>query len=248
MEKKRSDTPGAQPRWEVAVALAAVAAFWLAGCSAPAVEGYQLQAPPEGFLYTVEQGTPGSLIPGRRAAGGGLWVGDIKLGEPRTLVSVSRYRGAVAEAEVASAREARAEALKGSPHNRLGPLRTLPLADGHTAGAWTEIRHDEYGRFRSLQVTAVVSYDTVAFALELDTSVPERMREPHLDSILASFGRGETAFNRVAVGIAVLVAGLLVAALAGRSRRRLPTDYRFARVPKPKGSGDGELVDRPPGA
>ena len=247
MDKKRRARAPAQPRGWWAVLCSALAALALPGCSVPAVEGYQLQAPPEGFLFTAQQGPTGSVIPGRSPDGGGFWFGDIKLDEPRTTVALTRYRGALADGAAASAREARAQILKGSPYNRLGPLRTLALADGHAASAWTEERHDEYGRFRSLQVTAVISYDTVSFAVELDTSVPERMREPHLDSILATFGLGVTAVNWVLVLAAASAVGALLALLLRRGGRAHATDYRMARIPKPKGPDGKPLVDRPPG-
>ncbi len=246
MDKKRQGLAGAQPRGARAALCAALALLASPGCTAPAVEGYQLQAPPEGFLYAAEQGFAGGGIPGRSPAGGGVWLGDIKLDEPRTTVLVTRYQGALAERDGATAREARARVLRGSPYNRLGPLRTLALADGRTASAWTEERHDEYGRFRSLQVTAVVSYDTLAFALELDTSVPERMREPHLDSILATFGLGATTVNWVLVVAAAGVAGLAALGLARRAGRRQPTDYRMARIPGAQPQDRATPVDRPP--
>ncbi|NJD20440.1 MAG: hypothetical protein FIA95_14310 [Gemmatimonadetes bacterium] len=240
MHKKRSGRIRAQCR----LAFALLSVLAPSGCAAPAVEGYQLQAPPEGFLYSAQQGPGGSVIPGRRPEDGGFWFGDIRSDEPGTTVSLTRYRGALAEGDGAAAREARAQVLRGSPHNRLGPLRTLALADGRTASAWTEERHDEYGRFRSLQVTALVSYDTVSFALELDTSVPERMREAHLDSILATFGLGVTAVNPTLVLVGAAGALLLLVVLFRRAGRRQPTDYRTARVPRPP----GKLVDRPPGS
>ncbi|MHB1194022.1 MAG: hypothetical protein ACYC6F_13355 [Longimicrobiales bacterium] len=246
MDKKRHGLAGAQPRGARVALGAALAMLALSGCSAPAVEGYQLQAPPEGFLYAAEQGFSGSGIPGRSPAGGGMWLGDIKLDEPRTTMVLTRYQGALAERDAATAREARAGILRGSPYNRLGPLRTLMLADGRAASAWAEERHDEYGRFRSLQVTAVVSYDTVAFALELDTSVPERMREPHLDSILASFGLGATRVNWVLVAVAASAAGLAALGLARRAGRRQPTDYRMARIPGAQPQDRATPVDRPP--
>ncbi len=248
MDKKRHGLAGAQPRSVRTMLCAALTVLALPGCSAPAVEGYQLQAPPEGFLYAAEQGFSGSVIPGRSPSGGGLWLGDIESDEPRTTVALTRYPGGIAEGDAAAAREARARVLKGSPYNRLGPLRTLALADGRPASAWTEERHDEYGRFRSLQVTAVVAYDTVAFALVLDTSVPERMTEPHLDSILASFGLGVTRVHWAAVAVAAGVAGLALVVLARRAGRRQPTDFRSARIPGAKGAGGGTLVDGPRGA
>lgn len=230
----------------MAAALGVMLVLAPSGCTAPAVEGYQLQAPPEGFLYAAQEAPSWSVIGARSPDGGGVWFGDIRLDEPRTTVALFRYRGGLAPGDAAAARDARAQVLRGSPYNRLGPLRTLTLADGHAASAWTEERHDEYGRFRSLQVTAVVSYDTVSFALELDTSVPERMTEAHLDSILATFGLGVTAVNWVLVAVAGGLVALALLLLLRRGGRGHTTEYRMARVPKPP--VQGKLVDRPPGA
>jgi len=264
MDKRRRARGRAQPRGEVA-ALGVLLVLASSGCTAPAVEGYQLQAPPQGFLYTAKEAPSGSMIRGRSPDGGGFWFGDIHFDEPRTTVALARYRGPLSEGDAAAARDARAQVLRGSPYNRLGPLRTLTLADGHAATAWTEERHDEYGRFRSLQVTAVVSYDTVSFALELDTSVPERMREPHLDSILATFGLGMTEVNWALVVVAGLVPALAFLLLLRRGGRAHATDYRMARVLRPAaqgggggatgaggagsrggGTAEGRLVDHPP--
>lgn len=163
----------------------------------------------------------------------GVWFGDIKLGEPLSTLVIRRYRGGAAASEVAGARAARAGLLHDPLYNRLGPLRTLAMADGGVASAWTEERHDEYGRFRSLRVSAVASHDTVSFSLELDTSVPERMTEAQLDSILATFALGRTVMHRNAIRGAAAALGLAMAFLALRARRRQPTDYRLARPEKP---------------
>lgn len=231
--KKRGAPRGAQGCPGRATAWALAAELTLAGCSAPAVRGYQLQSPPEGFLYVASQEASAGALAHRRVESQGVWFGDIKLGEPLSSVVITRYRGGAAAAEAAGAREARAGILRGSPYNVLGPLRPLALADGTMAWAWTEERHDEYGRFRSLQVSAVASYDTVSFSLELDTSVPERMTEAHLDSILTAFALGRTVWHWNAMVGAVAALGLAVAFLALRARRRQPTDYRLARPEKP---------------
>ncbi|MDP2958191.1 MAG: hypothetical protein Q8N53_17320 [Longimicrobiales bacterium] len=234
MRKRCRPLGGAQSPRTVLGVLAAVLA--LSGCSAPAVEGYQLQAPPEGFLYVVSQEASAGALTHRRAESQGVWYGDIKMDEPLSSVVITRYLGGAAASEVAGAREARAGLLHDPRYNRLGPLRRLAMADGGVASAWTEERHDEYGRFRSLQVTAVASYDTVSFSLELDTSVPERMTEAHLDSILASFALGRTVVLwKPVLGVAAAV-GLAAAFLALRTRKRYPVDYRLARPEKPKPS------------
>jgi len=200
-----------------------------AGCSAPAVEGYQLQGTPEGFLFAgARPGETGQgIVPGLRVQSQGTWVGDIRSDEPRTTITFTRYRGAARRADAEASREARAERLRGFSRNALGPVRDVPLTAGGTAWAWTEERFDEYGRPRSLQVSAVIAFDTVSFALELDTEVPERMTQAHLDGILASFALGRT---RIHWGPTLAVAAALAAAaalLARRTRPKRATAYRL---------------------
>jgi len=235
--KKRGAPAGAQARrGRGATWVFLTTALALPGCSAPAVEGYQIQAPPEGFLYVASQEASAGALTHRRVESQGVWYGDITMGEPLSTLVITRYHGGAAASEVAGAREARAGLLHDPRYNRLGPLRRLAMADGAVASAWTEERHDEYGRFRSMQVTAVASYDTVSFSLELDTSLPERMTEAHLDSILASFALGRTVMHWNAIVAAAAALGLASAFLALRARRRQPTDYRLARPEKPKPS------------
>ena len=232
--KKRGAPRGAQGRPGRAAACVLAAALALPGCSAPAVEGYQIQAPPEGFLYVVSQEASAGALTHGRVESQGVWYGDIKMDEPLSTLVITRYRGGAAGAEAGGAREARAGLLHDPRYNRLGPLRRLAMDDGTLASAWTEERHDEYGRFRSLQVTAVASYDSVSFSLELDTSAPERMTEAHLDATLASFALGRTLMHWNAILGAAAALGLALAFLALRARRRQPTDYRLARGEKPK--------------
>lgn len=210
-----------------------------AGCSAPAVEGYQLQAPPEGFLYVVSQPAGQGPLGGLPRAGQGAWLGDFHSDEPRSWFEVTRYRGAAAREDADAARAARGGRLGASGLTTLGPLREVPLTAGGAAWAWTEERRDGEGRLRSMRVTAVVSFDTVSFALELDTEVQERMTEAHLDAVLASFALGRTRVH----GPAVTGAGALVAALAflllRRARRTGHTAFRLATLPRgplPSGS------------
>jgi hypothetical protein len=191
------------------------------------VEGYQLQGTPEGFLYTTQGGAGGASLPGRDPVDQGTWLGDIKMDEPRSFITVTRYAGASDRSEAEALREVRAERLRGSRYTLLGPLRDLPLQGGGQAWSWTEERHDEYERFRSLQVTAVATFDSVSFVLEFDTSVPERMTEGHLDAVLATFALGRTAVHWNLIYAAAAAAALLLALLWRRGRRREPAGYRL---------------------
>lgn len=208
------------------IALAALLAG--AGCSAPPVEGYQLQGTPEGFIYVSSREWGQGIVPGLTVAGEGMWVGDISLDEPRTFLSLIRYRGAATRADAEGVRATRAQFLASfSSSNVLGPFRDVPLDEGGVAWAWTEERVDESGRLRSLLVSAVIAFDTVSFALELDTDVPERMSQAHLDAILTTFALGRT---RVHFGpiVAVLLAVAGVALFLGRRMgRHQATGYRL---------------------
>lgn len=244
--------PGALPckkrprGWTAQLLAAAAGAVWAAaGCSAPAVEGYQLQAPPPGFLFAASQEpTSGPLRRGDRTAQG-YWLGDFHSDEPRTWIEVTRYRGGATQADAEAARDARASTLRGSPYNALGDLRSVRAVGGGQGWGWTETRRDDQGRLRSVEVTWVVSFDSVSFALEADTQVPERMDEAHLDAVLATFGLGRTVVHWDAVLVVSLVLGGLGVLLVRRTRRHTHTAYRLARPPRPA-PPSGEPPPPPP--
>ena len=199
----------------------------LAGCSAPAVEGYQLQGTPEGFLYAQLQERSQGILAEREVEAQGMWVGDIRMDEPHTTILVTTYVGGTRREEVEEARDARAARLARNPRMMVGPVRDLPLERGGVAWLWTEEWHDEYGRFRSLTVSGAASFDSVSFALEFDTDVPERMTQTHADAVLATFGLGRTVIHwRVVLAVAALV-GLAAVGLRRRMRPRHPTGYRL---------------------
>ena len=226
MIKKRWALGNAQPRTATLGAAALLVVLSLAGCSAPAVEGYQIQAPPEGFLYVVNQ-TPGEgILAPRPVVSQGMWVGDFKMDEPRSILYVTRYRGAAAESEAAAVRDARVARV--GPYNTIRPLRTQTLPDGSgTVWSWTEERYDEQRRLRSLQVSQVLSLDTVSFSLVFDTDVPERMTEEHLEAVLATFALGRTAVHWRAIWGAAGLLALAAGFLGMRARRRTHTAYRL---------------------
>jgi hypothetical protein len=227
MIKKLSACPSAQGPASILQAAMLVLTLAVAGCSAPAVEGFQIQAPPEGFLYTVIQSPGGGVLSPREVVSQGMWLGDIKLDEPLSTLQVTRYRGPATEAEVAAARDARVARVINPQYNVIGPLRARAVPDSGRAWSWTEERHDEYGRFRSMQLSEVVSFDTVSFSLVFDTEVPERMTEAHMEAVLATFALGRTVVHwRViwaVAGTLVLLAGLL----GRRARPRPRTEYRL---------------------
>jgi hypothetical protein len=226
MAKKRWVFGNAQPLAVVSGAAALLALLAVTGCSAPAVEGYQIQAPPEGFLYVVNQ-TPGAgILAPRQVVSQGMWVGDFKMDEPRSILYVTRYRGVATESEAAAVRDARVARV--GPYNTIRPLRTQALPDGSgTAWSWTEERYDEQRRLRSLQVSRVLSLDTVSFSLVFDTDVPERMTEAHLEAVLATFALGRTVVHWRAIWGAAGLLAMLAGFLGLRARRGTHTAYRL---------------------
>jgi len=249
--------PGATPGAFVGALLrggAGVVVLLLAGCSAPAVEGYQIQDPPEGFLYAANQSPGGGVLPRREVVSQGTWFGDIRLDEPHSTLEVTRYRGGATEAEAAAARDARVARVGASKYNLIGPLRTRTLPDAGTAWSWTEERHDEYGRFNSMQVSEVLDFDTVSFSLVFDTSVPERMTEAHLDGVLATFALGRTVVHWRLIWGAAAVLAILVALLLRRSRKPARRDYRLweteekPKSPRPPDPGPRESGESGPDA
>ena len=250
MIKKLPVPEDAQPLERLLGAGALAVCLALAGCSAPAVEGYQVQAPPEGFLYVVSQSPSRGVLLERSAVSQGVWFGDIKMDEPRSYLEVTRYRGTAREAEAAEARDARVAQV--GPYTVIGPLRTRALPDSGTAWSWTEERLDGSGRLRSLQVSEVQSFDTVSFSLVFDTDVPERMTAAHLDAVLATFALGRTIIHWRAIWGVVGLMAVVATLLAFRSRNLAPTAYRLwdkEETPKsppsssPGESGHGESDD-----
>ena len=223
----------------------------LAACSAPAVEGYQLQGTPEGFLYAqLRERSPGALD-GRQVEAQGMWVGDIRLDEPHTTILVTTYAGGTPRGKAEEVRDARAARLARNPGMMVGPVRDVPLELGGVAWAWTEEWHDEYGRFRSLTVSAVASFDSVTFALEFDTDVPERMTQAHADSVLATFGAGRTVVHWNVVLAVLGMVGFVALGLFRRTRPRHATAYRLwekAPAPKSPPHPPGGTAPHPPDA
>jgi hypothetical protein len=252
MTKKLPPTTNAQPLRAILRGGAGVVVLVLAGCSAPAVEGYQVQDPPEGFLYAANQTPGGGVLAPREVVSQGTWFGDIK-DEPHSTLEVTRYRGGATQAEAAAARDARVARVGASQYNLIGPLRTRALPDSGTAWSWTEERHDEYGRFNSMQVSEVLSFDTVSFSLVFDTSVPERMTEAHLDGVLATFALGRTIIHWRLIWGSAGVLAILVALLLRRSRRLAPKAYRLweaeekPKSPRPPDPGDTDPGEPGPG-
>ena len=62
---------------QVALVIAVTVAS-LPGCSAPAIEGYQIQAPPNGFIFDANSRQGRKIFPEREVLSEGAWWGDIR--------------------------------------------------------------------------------------------------------------------------------------------------------------------------
>lgn len=227
------------PRGQVAFLLTVLAPVLVgtSGCSAPAVEGTQIQGAPEGFFFDANAQRSRLVLPERDVLGQGAWWGDIRSEEPQSDLFVTRHGGVATVEEVLAAQNRQATRY-GSPTSIDYGDVTSVVIGGRPAWAWMETRYDEHGEVRSLEYTAVIPFDSVSYALQFSTSAPHRLHADSLVRVVHSFGTGEITIHWNAILGSLLVGGGLLLFLVGRTRRpRHDTAYRLASVAKPEEDG-----------
>jgi len=203
-----SDEKAPSHRWQ-ATALTLMA-IGLAGCSQPAVRGYQLQVVPEGFLYSANVTQGVNVFPDREILSQGMWLGDIQAFEPQSEIYVTRYVGNATLEQSQASRNVQATRYGNPASIDYGPVVPVTI-DGQAAFAWMETRFDENDAVRSMKYTAAIPYDTVTYTVEFSTSVARRLHPDSLTRVVHSWGFGETV---VLWGVIAKV-GAVLAALVG---------------------------------
>ena len=161
----------------------------MVACGERSIPGYQVQGVPEGFLYSANVDKEPDVFPDREILSQGAWLGDIRTFEPQSEIFVTRYRGSVSIEHARAARDAQAGRYGNPESIDYGAVETV-LIDDRTAFSWLETRYDEYGAVRSMDYKAVISYDTVTYALEFSTSESTRLHADSLTRVLHSWGEG----------------------------------------------------------
>ena len=204
--------------WQGAVVALASAAALLPGCSAPAVEGLQVQEPPAGFFFDANASKGRAVFPEREILSQGAWWGDIRSEEPRSDIFVTRYPGGVTAEDAQAARDRQAARYGGITSTQYGAVTALTI-DARSAFAWLEQRLDENGDLRGLDYKALITYDSVTYAVEFSTSAEHRLHPDSVARVVHSFGMGTTTVHWNMIVGSVLVLGGLLVFLVGRARR-----------------------------
>lgn len=201
------------------------------GCATPPFLGFQLQDPPEGFLFDPDAAQSVTVFPDREILSQGAWW-RITDTERQASIYLTRFRGPATLEDVERARDRYAASLSGSA-GEASQLQFLRI-DGQEAWGWEE-RIEAEGAPPASAFRAVVLYDTMAVSIEFHSDIPEWMDPAAQREVISSFGFGEA---RILWGwiVAVLV---LLTVLAGAFLRNVsrkgdrpygPSDYELASI------------------
>jgi len=218
-------------------------------CASPAFPGYQIQEPPEHFLYDASSTQDLMIFPDREVMAHSAWW-RMDTDDRQASIAITRFRGAATADEVEEARGRYVRALADSGGGEVTPLQFLRI-DGREAWGWEEHREAD-GQLSSVVSRTVVLYDTMAIGLEFYSDIPEWMDPLKQKATLATFGYGRT---RILWGWLILFLALAGVGL-GRLGRRLakatkstlaPTDYELPSIPKTEDGIGVVEIDGPPG-
>jgi hypothetical protein len=240
MAEKNPIPAGKQGRGPVgSVALALVLLTLPLACVSPSFRGYQIQAPPEGFLYDANSTQAAMVFPEREVINHGAWW-RMSTDDRHASISITRFRGAVSVEDVETARDLYEALVAQSGGGEVSQLQFHRI-DGREAWGWEEHRRLN-GEVRAVASRTVVLYDTMAVALEFYSDMPEWMDPVRQEAALASFAYGETRILwGWVIAILAVVGGLIGGFIRHVSRTAdkplANTEYKLPSIPK---GGAGE--------
>ena len=241
---KKMDRPR---RWQAGVPWT-VALVLAAGCSGPAVPGYQIQDIPDGFLFDANSDKAVSVLSQREMLSQGAWWGDIEAFEPESDIFLTRYAGNATFEEAQAARDLQATRYGNPASIDYGPVVDV-FIDGRPAFAWMETRLDENGAVRSMDYKAVIPYDTTTWVVEFSTSERSRLVRDSLIRVVHSFGEGETEVDWGLIRIiGIILVGLVLVVIFASRRKEPVTDYGLWEpgTEPEEGGKPGPRSQRPP--
>ncbi len=185
------------------------------GCSKPRFEGPQVQEPPYGFRFDANAYQARNVFPEREQLGQVAWFttrGD----DEHSSIFITTYAGPSDRAQVQGARDAQEQRYGGNM--RYGVLEPIEI-DERPAWGWLETQYYR-GELASLEYKAVLSYDTVTYAIEFFSNQSEWMDGNRLREVVATFAVGTTKVNYLAivVGAVIAVIGVWVYRRLGAQR------------------------------
>lgn len=182
-------------------------------CVAPSFRGYQIQQPPEGFLYDASSSEAQLVFPDREVLSQSSWW-RMNVNDQQASIFVTRFRGATTVDEVEEARSRYESAVARSGGGEVTQLQFLRI-DGREAWGWEERRRSQ-GEIVAVAYRTVVLYDTMAVSLEFYSDMPEFMDPSLQRATLTSFGYGETRILWGWIILLILACAALVVAFFRR--------------------------------
>jgi len=181
--------------------VALLAAASVTGCTSPRFEGPQVQDPPVNFIFDANASQGRNVFPDRRQLAQAAWfhaMGD----RDHSSVFITTYSNPSSRADVQAARDAQEQKYGNSiRYSDLEPL----WIDEHAAWGWSETQVFE-GGVVSLEYKAVVSYDSVSYAVEYFSNEPEYMNLAQQRDVVMTFAVGKRELNVTAIMILGAVA------------------------------------------
>jgi hypothetical protein len=232
---------GSRPCGFPPVAPALFLLFLPLACVSPPFRGYQIQDPPEGFLYDANSSEAQVIFPHREILNHGAWW-RMNVNDQHASIFITRFRGSATVEDVEAARDSYAAMVARSGGGEVTQLQFLRI-DGREAWGWEEHRGSR-GEPSAVAYRTVVLYDTMAISLEFFSDMPELMDASLQKGALASFGYGKTRILWGWVITLLLLAGVLVVGFFRRVSRSankplVTTDYDLPSIPKVQEGKEG---------
>lgn len=218
--------------------MAVIIGLTLAACHSPQFDGPQIQEPPAGFLFDPVARQNRNMFQGReQIQQGAWWKGEVV--DVHSSIFITVHPRSTAREEVLAARDFQARE-DGDPDTEYGDIQTFQV-DNRTAWGWTEIRGVR-GEVSSYELSVVVPYDTVSFAVEFYSNDPEWMDEAKMREVVESFAFGRVTWDLPLVGLTLLVLAFAGVLIKNGTKKGVTRAYKLAQIPKPS---DDDLPEAP---
>jgi len=213
---------------------------WGTACSHPRFEGAQVQEPPHNFLFDANADKGRNVYPDREERRQTAWMRGFGDGGHSSLF-ITTYSGSSSRADVQAARDSQEERYGRSI--RYGQLESFEI-DGRPAWGWLE-KQVAKGDTVSVEYKAVVSYDSVSYAIEFFSSEPEWMDGWRQRQVIETFAIGKTRPNYLLILllIAFVSVSLWLIRKWGAERRPEPEGSRLILETASHHAGNGEAQD-----
>ena len=179
--------------------------LWVGGCSAPRIEGSQVEKVPAGFLFDVNASAARLVLP-RREMLDQRGYGTLGLDDEHCSIMITEYSGITTYEAALAAYQAVKEKY---PHNhRYGPIEPL-FIDKQPGWGWLETQIVK-GEVSSLEYVAIISHEEegVTYSVEFYASENRYMDEAFMKETIQTFSvkHGGVSYGRIGIAVAIFSA------------------------------------------